>query len=1178
MDKVEGARVEFRVLGPLEVVRDGAPVDLGGAKQRAVLAALLTERGRVVGAERLADLVWDGTPPAAAATTLRAYISNLRKALRPADVLLTRAQGYVLDVPAEAVDVARFEAVAAEGRKALAGGEDDRARSLLTEANELWRGRAYEDFAYASFVQGEVSRLAELRLNCLEDLIECRLALGEHAELTGELEALTASHPMRERLWAARMTALYRSGRQGDSLKVYEEARTTLAEELGIDPSPELRRLHESILRQDGELAVSVPRARPGKQTLSFLFTDIELSTEMLLGAEDEYAYAQTMEEHRAALRDAFTSHGGQRIRTWGDAFFSAFDTATDAVRAAIAAQVALIETCPEGVRVRMGVHSGEAAVVAEDYVGIAVHAAARIQAAAHGGQVLVSQSTKELLDADVGEGVTFLDLGPHQLKDIPEPLRLFQLTHPNLPRSFPPPRTMSALPHNLPASAKSFVGRQDDVREIAHALENARVVTLTGVGGVGKTRLSLETGAEVLPRYPNGVWFCELAAITDLDGIIHTIARALRFDREGSRTFRESLIAFLRQQRSLLLLDNCEHLLEPAAELIEEIARSCPTVAVLATSREGIGVDGEHIRPVRSLGVPADDAACETIADADAVRLFVDRARAVRPDFELGPHNAAAVTGICRRLDGIPLAIELAAARVTSMGPLEIAARLDRDFRFLRSGRRTAVERHRTLHGAVDWSYRLLTPDEQQLFERLSVFAGGFTLEAADRICSVELDGDVTDLLEGLVGKSLVDADLGESETRYSMLETLRQYALAKLVERGDGDRMRDRHLAYFLELAVGAEEGLTGPDELRWVGIVKRELDNFRAAHEWAITSENVDAALRMIVGLQWYGGIRLASEMFDSWAPRALDLPGAEAHEAAPDVYGLSAAGSWQRGELEAARALADRALALAPDPDDPRRIFGLGSLEAVAIFEGRYDEALAHADETLRLARLSGSHAWEAQSLFIRQMIAGYAGNERLVRRYREEARSMSVPLAPSWMAFERYTFGEAVLDDDPVAAIAALDEAVELAERVEQDFLAGVARVGAVSLRGRHFDPDEALAGYAELIESWRRAGNWRQQWTTLRNLLELFARLALDSSAVAVFFAAEASPTAGPVGGAHGARLERLIPELESRLGAEAFAAARERGTRMTDDKAVAFALDEIRAALARGEEASSVS
>ncbi|MGH7856721.1 MAG: BTAD domain-containing putative transcriptional regulator, partial [Candidatus Binatia bacterium] len=409
------------------------------------------------------------------------------------------------------VDAARFEAAVAEARVAIASGDNETARSLFTDALALWRGPAYADAADASFAQAESARLEELRTGGLEDLVECRLALGEAADLTGELDALTRSHPMRERLWAARMRALYRSGRQGDALKVYEEARAKLASELGIDPSPELRKLHESILRQEDEAPATPTRARPGKQTLSFLFTDIELSTEMLLEAPDEYAYAQTMEEHRAALRDAFVAHGGRRIRTWGDAFFSAFDTATDAVRAAIAAQLALLTTCQEGVRVRMGVHSGEAAVVADDYVGIAVHAAARIGAAAHGGQILVSQSTKELLDGDVGDGVTFLDLGAHQLKDIPEPVRLCQLTHPNLPKAFPPPRTLSAMPHNLPAQATSFVGRSDDVRATAEALERARVVTLTGVGGVGKTRLAQEVGAEVLPRYPDGVWLCEL-------------------------------------------------------------------------------------------------------------------------------------------------------------------------------------------------------------------------------------------------------------------------------------------------------------------------------------------------------------------------------------------------------------------------------------------------------------------------------------------------------------------------------------------------------------------------------------------------------------------------------------------------------------------------------------------
>jgi predicted ATPase len=733
----------------------------------------------------------------------------------------------------------------------------------------------------------------------------------------------------------------------------------------------------------------------------------------------------------------------------------------------------------------------------------------------------------------------------------------------------------MSAMPHNLPAQATSFVGREDDVRAAAEALERARVVTLTGVGGVGKTRLAQEVGAEVLPRYPDGVWLCELAPIGEPDAIVHTIARELHVSQQQDLSARDSLMAFLRQQRTLLILDNCEHLLEPVADLVEDVVRNCPSLTVLATSREGIGVEGEHIRPVRSLSTPADDD-CESIEDAESVRLFLERARAVRPDFELSPHNAQAVTEICRRLDGIALAIELAAARLTSMGPLEIAARLDRRFRFLRSGRRTAVERHRTLQAAADWSYALLGPDEQRLFERVSVFAGGFRLDAAERVCGDEMDADLAELIEGLVAKSLLNADTSGDDTRYFMLETLRQYAADKLAERGDAEAVRDAHLSWVRDLVAAVEREAFGSGDIDWIRVAEREIDNLLAGYEWAITTDNADAALEMIVGLRWSAAFGRTRELNDSWALRALGLPGADTHPLAPVVYGLVSGAAWYRGAREASREYAERALSLAPDPDDARRAEAMFSISIVSVLEGKADEGLAAIDEALRLTRLGDDPALEDNVALVRAMFISYTGDLERAQAYLDEAKPLKTSATPM-RALERYVTGEVLLDADPPMAIAALEEAVELSRLMGHEFLLNVARLSEVSLRGRHFDVHEALAAYPEMIESWRRAGNWTQQWTTLRNLLEHFARIERDEAAVVLYFAAASAPTAGPLVWAQGERLGNLISELEARKGAEAFLAARKRGTNMTGEQAVAFALAEIDAALARREEPTAV-
>ncbi len=468
--------------------------------------------------------------------------------------------------------------------------------------------------------------------------------------------------------------------------------------------------------------------------TVTFLFTDLEGSTR--LWERHPEAMRTALARHDEILRDAVGQRSGVVVKTTGDGLHAAFAVAADAVAAAADAQQVLLDEAwalPEPLRVRMGLHTGRAEIRTGDYYGPAVNRAARVSAAAHGGQVVVSHATEELVRDDLPAGAALTDLGEHRLRDLARPERVYQVDAPGLRSDFPPLRSIDAYPTNLPLQLSSFVGREREIATIAKELYDARLVTLTGVGGVGKTRLSIQVAAEVLPHYRDGVWLCELAAATDPDSLAQVVASTLGVAQRPGLDLAASILEYLRGRELLVLLDNCEHLLDAAGRLGEGVLRECAGVRILATSREGLGVEGERVVALRSLGVPEQGAGSDAAAASEAVRLFLERAHAAQAEFELDAASVEAVGEICRRLDGIPLAIELAAARVVAMHPREIADHLDERFRLLTGGRRTAVERHHTLRATVDWSYSLLGPTEQAVFARLGVFAGSFDASAAD-------------------------------------------------------------------------------------------------------------------------------------------------------------------------------------------------------------------------------------------------------------------------------------------------------------------------------------------------------------------------------------------------------------------------------------------------------------
>lgn len=729
--------------------------------------------------------------------------------------------------------------------------------------------------------------------------------------------------------------------------------------------------------------------------TITFVFTDIEGSTRLLQDLGEKYL--KVLEDHRRLLRSAFRSHGGREVDTQGDAFFYAFHRASDAVSAAIAAQRAITSHAwPDGilVRIRTGLHTGEALQTETGYAGMAVHRAARICAAAHGGQILVSQATRELV-ADAGpDGMNLLDLGEHRLKDLSRPQRLFQVVAPDLPDEFPSLRTLDSLPNNLPRQLTSFIGRDREITEIKELLERTMLLTLTGVGGSGKTRLALQVAADVVDHYPDGVWWVPLAPLSEPSLIPQAVASATGIREQRGRPLMDVLLGYLGPKTLLLALDNVEHMLAGAADFIDALLRRCSGVRILVTSREPLKTAGEHAYPVPPLPVPSPGIPLPitSLAQADVVRLFLDRATAARPSFALNAQNAAAVIQICRRVDGIPLAVELAAARVKVLSAQQIAARLDDQFRLLTSGSTTALPRHQTLLAAMDWSHDLLTEPERTLFRRLAVFAGSFSLEAAEIIPSGAGLENVTilDLLTRLVERSLVAAEEEGEETRFRLLEPVRQYALRKGLEAREDTDVRARHRDFFLALAERGHSGLAGPERLVWRDRIETDHDNIRAAIRWSIDIQDLEPAARLCASMARFWAAR--GFLNEGWTA----LQEVQQHETrvSPRTRGRLLTGigllAFEIGEHGQAE-ITEQALSLfrqlqdRPETEICARLLGMVELE-----RGHYERAAPLLEEAATLAREREDPLAEAEALRQRGYLAAKQGDYALATQLLEKS--------------------------------------------------------------------------------------------------------------------------------------------------------------------------------------------
>src|SRR5690349_7607766 len=900
--------------------------------------------------------------------------------------------------------------------------------------------------------------------------------------------------------------------------------------------------------------------------TVTFLLTDIEGSTRLWEVVPEAMEVA--LERHNRLLTGVIEDHGGVVVtsRGEGDSFFAVFPGAVSAVEAAGACQLRLArEGWPAGavLRVRMGLHTGEARVRGSGPVDHApINRCARVKAAGYGGQVLVTKATRDLVDGRLGGEFGLKRLGEFRLRDLSQPELIYQLTHAGLPAEFPPIRTVAERPGNLPVPVSSFIGRERELEQTVAALGRARVVTLTGAGGVGKTRLGLQAAAQAAPRFADGAWLAELAPVRDVAGVDAAVVAAFSLTARADQDTRKTLAEFLHGKQLLLVLDNCEHLLEGAAALAGALARSCERLVILATSREGLGIEGERLLPVPPLGVPEAGADLAAITEAEAVRLFAERAAAVKPGFQVTGQNAAAVATVVRRLDGIALAVELAAARVPAMTPTELARRLERSFAVLAAGRRGAVARHQTLRATIDWSFQLLAGPEQALLARLAVFAGGATLEAAETVCGGEgIDPDaVFELLAALVARSLVVAEEHGPHTRYRLLETIRQYGEEHLEAAGQTQQWRARHASYYADLLRHIRDhGHDPQDEVFWATRLTTEQDNLLAAWSWAIGTSNLDTAFSILAG---FAPVEVRS-MYPLLLPgeAALELPGAAGHPGYPLALAVSAVFASNRVDVTGAEELCRRAAdanARRATPDWRVEATVRATRSNIAFATGAFADAARLSEQGADLARAGGDLADASVELT-------YATSYHLLI----DDAPAAVPLARQALALARQTgapaliatallaLGAAVAGTDPEQARTCLRESRQLSTALGHHSAVDLLWATAITF---------LLGDQAAPPELGRRAIRGLQWAGRIRMALVLYmisgALLTTRPDAAAIIQgAAQTYVVESP-------KFALLSSTVTASLGEERARELRARGADMDWDQALAYTLTQATQAL----------
>jgi predicted ATPase/class 3 adenylate cyclase/DNA-binding CsgD family transcriptional regulator len=888
-----------------------------------------------------------------------------------------------------------------------------------------------------------------------------------------------------------------------------------------------------------------MPRTAP-EGTVTLLFTDVEDAAR--LWAEAPADTAAAVQAHEAIVRGAIERHGGYLLAADDDGFRAAFSTAATAAAAAIDAQRQLTEDASITIAVRMGLHTGEVVYHDEDYVGRDVNRAARLLALAHGGQILVSETTEILLR----NAVALRPLGEHRLRGLRGRMSVHQVVAAGLATEFPVLRSVDSFEGNLPQRLSSLVGREDLVRDVAEQVRSTRLVTLSGVAGVGKTRLALEVGAELWGEFPEGAWMVELAGVADAASVPAAIATVLGITPQGDTPLLDVVSEVLSGRRLLLVIDNCEHVLAAVASAVGAILARSESVRLLATSREHLQVNGEATLAVQPL--PLDGG-----ATSDAVTLFVDRARTVRPDFGLrDPETAAAVMKICETLDGLPLGIELAAARMAAMSAVEVRERLSDRFRLLKVATEGPQRQH-TLRHAVDWSYTLLSTNEQRLLRAASVFAGGFDLAG---ICAVVGDSDDVEVLghlDSLVRKSLVVADHAAPHTRYSMYETIRQFAEDRLAEAAGQDRPRDRHATHFARTAAARWEHWNGPGWRDAVDWVETELDNLRSGFRWSANQGDLEVATDIAAHAALMG---FSVQLFETiaWAEELLEVAAAAQVRRLPRLY--TAAGlACFAGRAEAARANAHRAAEL---EDDAR-------YDACEPGYATFIEALGqvYCGDLDRYVELTGAVATRygrERGYGLAAYVDGLQSAGRIddALALTEESVAAARELGnPYWISYALWIAGLALSKSDARRALAAWDEGVAFVREHRVHFFDGFLARDAGRLHSSDGEPAAALALFDEAIAAFHRAGNVPQLIITVASVPPLFERLDRLAPAATLLGAMSRQPASFH----HVPELSDLGDRLAEKLGKSRLRELTSEGAELDLNDAANYARQQIGAA-----------
>jgi predicted ATPase/class 3 adenylate cyclase len=893
---------------------------------------------------------------------------------------------------------------------------------------------------------------------------------------------------------------------------------------------------------------------------VTFLFTDIEGSTRLWDQHPD--AMAQAMETHDALLSDVADAHGGYVFSQAGDGWGISFGSPAVAIDAALAIQegLSVASWAPpiSAINVRMGVHTGTSVERDGDYFGTTVNRAARVSAVGDGGQILVTNAVRMLVADDGGEQWRFRDLGEHRLQDLVRPERIWQLDTSEAPAA------LADLGHriargNLPPARTHVIGREENISDLLTDVRNECLVTLVGVGGVGKTTLAHSTARAIADDFPGGGWFVDLASVNDPDGVFHAVAAALDITQRTGMSAEESIVDTLAMERRLVILDNAEHVIAPVAQLVDAILNTVTDARLIVTSREPLAIDGEVIHRVDPLSTE------ESGTEAPAVALFIERAMRVAPDLEQDDFDLGVVGEMCERLDGLPLAIELAASQCETMLPEEILRAIKDHSLTLRSTSRSSTGRHRTLSDLVAWSYELLDETDQIVFRRLAVFNASSTPDAARFVCADDAlsEDQVTTSLRALVRKSMVIIDRSTGTTRFTMLETLRQFSEQQFLQTADNENVEARHAEWFADLATTTHEGMLGPDEARHLVELLADLGNIRRASRWACTDGSFNLASKIGVCLPHLVASKMRPGMLD-WVEEALLVLPSE-HPARLEYAFAVAYHALFTGDLEgsanifaaATRDVEDRATAEAMLSNF--RLIGrffLGDMQYVIQYS---PDAMTHAYD-VGIPRLGGTIGTDLALAYL------YTGDI-------DEARAVAAIISqhadrsgnPTLIAWARYVDGELDADHDPTSAIEMLEESIEYAVTVDNEFVAGISLIALAATAGRHGDSAIALEAMERCIHLFSGAGNRPQLWTAVRNLVEILHSVGADDDALVLHAAAEADSEHAPeVFGEIGDRYTEMVSNIVESLGTEGVTTAMNQGRSMRYSDAVEFALDAI--------------